>query len=136
MVSIGVMVMKDGAILLGKRKGATGSGEWGLPGGHLEHGETFEEGVLRELDEEVGISVQNIRPLCVANVQRYLPKHYVYHGFVADWLDGEPILKEPNKCEGWAWYKIDHLPEGNGLIPDLCLKAFKSGGFQYYPLVK
>ena len=136
MVSIGVMILKDGAVLLGKRKGVTGAGEWGFPGGHLENGETFEDGVARELEEEVGIRVQNIRPLCVANIQRYLPKHYAYHGFLADWLSGEPILKEPEKCEGWNWYGLDELPEGAMLIPELCVEAYKSGGFKYFPLVK
>jgi len=27
-------------------------------------------------------------------------------------FDGEPILKEPDKCEGWAWYNLNNFPRG------------------------
>lgn len=135
LVSIGVMVLKDGAVLMGKRKSSLGLGEWGFPGGHLEHGETLEQGVLRELDEEVGIHVTGIRLLCVANVQRYLPRQYVYHGFLAEWQQGDPVLKEPDKCEGWGWYDLKCLPEGDRPIPDLCIEAYRAGGFKYHPCI-
>ncbi|MCA9327773.1 NUDIX domain-containing protein, partial [Candidatus Saccharibacteria bacterium] len=42
-VGIGVFIIKDGQILLGRRKGSHGKGEYALPGGHLENGESFEE---------------------------------------------------------------------------------------------
>lgn len=45
----------------------------------------------------------------------------------ADWVSGEPELKEPHKCDGWAWYDIDNLPEP--LIPGdkVYLEALKTG---------
>ncbi len=39
-VGLGVLIFKDGKVLLGKRKGAHGEGTWCPPGGHLEFGET------------------------------------------------------------------------------------------------
>jgi ADP-ribose pyrophosphatase YjhB (NUDIX family) len=36
-VGVGVMVLKNGKVLIGKRKGAHGAGEWAWPGGHLEY---------------------------------------------------------------------------------------------------
>ena len=42
-VGVGVMVFKDGKILLAKRKGSHGAGEYAFPGGHLEFGESFEQ---------------------------------------------------------------------------------------------
>ena len=50
-----IFLIKDDAILLGKRKNCYAEGMWALPGGHLEHGKSIRECVIRELKEELGI---------------------------------------------------------------------------------
>lgn len=110
-VGVGVMVFKDGKILLGKRKGSHGEGEYAFPGGHLEHMESFEDCAKRETLEETGVSVKNVRFQFLYNMKKYAPKHYVHIGLAADWEEGDPVVKEPEKCEGWAWYGLDELPE-------------------------
>jgi len=110
-VGIGVMVMKDEKVLLGKRKGSHGEGEYAFPGGHLEYMESFEDCVLREIKEECGIEIANIRFQFLSNEMHYAPKHYVHIGLVADWKGGEPQLLEPEKCESWGWYNLDNLPQ-------------------------
>jgi 8-oxo-dGTP diphosphatase len=60
-VGVGVMVLKNGKVLIGKRKGAHGAGEWAWPGGHLEYMESFEDCARREVMEETGIEIHNIR---------------------------------------------------------------------------
>ena len=60
-VGIGVFVVRDGKFLLGKRKNAHGEGTWCLVGGHLEYGESWEDCVRREIAEEIGVKVKNIR---------------------------------------------------------------------------
>lgn len=99
-------------LLLGQRKGSHGAGEFATPGGHLEHGESFEWGALNELTEECGdeIGVTHPRFLCVTNLREYLPKHYTDIGMLSFWIDGEPWLMEPEKCLGWDWYPVDSLP--------------------------
>ena len=109
-VGIGILIFKDGKILLGKRKGSNGEGEFAFPGGHLEYMESFKDCAERELAEECGVKVKNIRFQLLANVVAYAPKHYVHIGLIADWESGEPKLLEPAKCELWAWYNIDELP--------------------------
>ena len=47
-VGVGVMILKDGEILLGKRKGSHGEGEYAFPGGHLEYMESFSDCAKRE----------------------------------------------------------------------------------------
>ena len=47
-VGIGIFLLKDNSILLGRRNNSHGEGEYALPGGHLELHETFEDCVLRE----------------------------------------------------------------------------------------
>ncbi len=109
-VGVGVMIWKDGKILLGKRKNSHGAGEYSFTGGHIEHGESFEECVRRETREEAGIEIKNIRFLHVANVLSYPPHHFVNVSFIADWESGVPRVCEPEKCESWDWYDINDLP--------------------------
>lgn len=110
-VGIGIMIFKEGKILLGKRKGSHGSGEYAFPGGHLEYMEGFEECARREIDEEVGIKVSNIRFQYLANIKDYAPKHYVHVGLTADWESGEPQVLEPEKLESWSWHDMNDLPQ-------------------------
>lgn len=111
-VGVGVMILKDGKVLMSKRKGSHGAGDYGFPGGHLEYMESFEDCAVRETREECGIEIKNIRFLCVENVTKYAPKHYLYIGLVADWASGEPVTLEPEKAEKWEWFDMDNLPEG------------------------
>ncbi len=110
-VGIGVMILKDGKVLLGKRKGSHGEGEYSFPGGHLEYMESFEDCARREIAEECGIKVKNIRFQLLANVTKYAPKHYVHIGMIADYKSGKPKVLEPEKCESWDWYSMDDLPQ-------------------------
>ena len=110
-VGIGVMIFKDKRILLGKRTGSHGEGEYAFPGGHLDYLETIEDCAKRETFEETGIEIENIRFQFLANVRKYKPKHYLHIGVVADYKSGEVQLKEPDKCEKWDWYSLDNLPK-------------------------
>lgn len=57
-VGLGLYILNDrGQVLLGLRKAKHGEGTWCPPGGHLEYGESFEEGAVREAFEETGIRV-------------------------------------------------------------------------------
>jgi 8-oxo-dGTP diphosphatase len=112
-LGIGIFVRKDHRILLGKRKSKThGNGEWSLPGGHLEKWESFEECCSREVFEETGLSIKNIRKLGFTNdLFPDADLHYVTLYFTADYAGGELINKEPLKCERWEWFEVNNLPE-------------------------
>jgi 8-oxo-dGTP diphosphatase len=110
-VGVGVMIWKDGKVLLHKRKGSHGAGEFSWPGGHLEFGESFEECAKRETMEEAGIEIENVQFLRLLNMKDYKDKHYVDIGMIADWKSGVPQIMEPSKCESWGWYNPAHLPE-------------------------
>ncbi|MDO8601840.1 MAG: NUDIX domain-containing protein [bacterium] len=109
-VGIGVMIIKDGKVLLGKRKGSHGGGEYAWPGGHMEYMESFADCARREVMEETGMTIKNIRFLRLMNLKDYAPKHYCDIGLLADWESGEPEIKEPDRIEGWGWYDMDDLP--------------------------
>src|ERR1044071_3901117 len=108
-VGIGVAIFKFDKVLLGKRKGSHGEGEWGLPGGSMEPFESFIETAQRELAEEIGtdLKVQDLEVVSIINLVDYAPKHYIDVGIVANYVSGEPILMEPDKCEEWAWFRMD-----------------------------
>lgn len=126
-VGVGVFILKDGKVLLGKRKGAFAAGVYGGTGGHMEYMESFEECAKRETREEAGIEIENIRFLCLSNFKTYAPKHYVDVGLVADWKSGEPQNLEPNKRENWHWYNLDELPEPLIEIEKKYIEAYKTG---------
>jgi len=114
LVGMGVLVMRQGMVLLGKRLGSHGAGYFAAPGGHIEFGESFEHAARREVREETGLEIENLRLLTVGN---YLfsrtngDRHYIDVDFACESPAGEVILKEPDKCEGWQWYELDQLPE-------------------------
>jgi 8-oxo-dGTP diphosphatase len=58
MVGVGGVVIDDGRALLIRRAGPPLEGQWSIPGGMLEVGETLEQGVARELAEETGLQVK------------------------------------------------------------------------------
>jgi 8-oxo-dGTP diphosphatase len=58
-VGVGAILVCDGKILLEERKNEPGRGKWSVPGGIVELGETLEETVIRETEEETGLVVDD-----------------------------------------------------------------------------
>lgn len=110
-VGLGVMIYKNGRVLLGKRKGSHGAGEYASPGGSMEFGESINKAAKREVLEETGIRIKNIKFLFFANLRKYPGKHWLHIQLRADWLSGTPEVKEPQKCESWDWYSPKKIPK-------------------------
>lgn len=114
-VGVGVAIIDyvDGKahVLLGKRKGSHGEGEWAFPGGHMEYMESFEDAAHRELIEEIGpsVSVTNMEVCSVTNLKSYAPKHYIDIGMTCRFISGDIKTMEPDKVESWQWVAIDQL---------------------------
>lgn len=111
-IGVNIFVLKDGKLLLGKRKNTAGDGQWGLPGGHLEFGETVRECAVRELKEETDLDAEELEFVGVVD-QAHRPdgRHYIHFGFVATKYSGEMSNPEPGKCEALEWFDADSLPE-------------------------
>lgn len=110
-IGLAVIVKKDNKVLIGKRKDIAGHDTWGFPGGHLEFGETPEEGVKREVLEETDLKIKNIKLATITNDIRkeFKHNHYVTLFFTADYKSGDVINKEPHKCSEWKWIAWDFL---------------------------
>jgi 8-oxo-dGTP diphosphatase len=105
------IINKEGKVLLGKRKGSHAAGDWATPGGHLEVGENWEQCAQREIKEETGIEIKNIRLGTVTNdIFEKSGKHYITLNMLAEYVSGEPRVLEPEKCEKWEWFDWDDLP--------------------------
>lgn len=125
-VGIGVFVIKNDKILLGKRKNAHGEGDWSLPGGHLEFNESWESCASREIMEETGVVIKNISFGTVTNdIFHAEKKHYITIFMISDYDSGEVRIMEPEKCEEWRWFKWSKLPKPLFLpIENLIKKKF------------
>lgn len=110
-VGLSDLIIREGKVLLGKRKAVIGDAAWAPPGGHLEYGESVEECAMRELKEETGLIAKKIIRGPYTNTL-IAPKnqHYVTLFVIITDFEGEVECLEPHKCEGWHWFDIDNLP--------------------------
>lgn len=127
-VGIGVMVFKEGKVLMGKRNSGDVAGKYIFPGGKLEYLESLEECARRETREEAGIEIKNLLFLQLRNELDYAPKHhYINIGFVAEWESGEARVMEPDKFDSWGWYPLDKLPTPLFEATPFYIEAYKTG---------
>jgi len=111
-IGVAVIVVRGNRVLLGQRKGSHGAGGWQFPGGHLEFNESIETCAKREVWEETGLSIENIRFGPYTNdVFKAERKHYVTLFVIADSNPGTAEAKEPDKCERWDWFEWARFPE-------------------------
>lgn len=112
-VGLGVIVVKDYKVLLGKRLSSSHSpGVWQFAGGHLEFGESFEDCARREVKEETGIDIKNVHFVSATNdIYPEENKHYITVFMIADYQSGELKVMEPDKAEKWDWYNWDQMPQ-------------------------
>lgn len=124
---VGVMIWKDNKIILGKRKGSHGDGEFSMPGGHIEFGESFKDCAIRETKEEAGINIKNIKFLGVANIFQYEERQDVLINFTSDWESGVEITNPNERIGEWAWYSLDELPSPLFYPTAILIDSYKKG---------
>lgn len=109
-IGVNVFILnKDNQLLLGKRR-VVGEGEWGLPGGHLEQGETIADCAKRELLEETGLEFREIKLVNIVNAHKRQEDHRIQIGVEASGIHGNLELKEPDKCYEWKYFSLNELP--------------------------
>ena len=106
-VGVGAIILHPGEILLEQRGNEPARGQWTIPGGVMELGESVEEAVRRETKEETGLTVNSIRLIDVVD-QVHLDKegrieyHYVIIDYVCKVAPGEPQAASDAKSIKWV----------------------------------
>ncbi len=108
-VCVGAVVILEGRILLVRRGRGAAQGEWSVPGGRVEWGETLAEAVVRELAEETGMAGA-CGPL-IGWVERIDDEHhFVIFDFAVVPLDDAPPRAGDDAAEV-AWVPLGELTE-------------------------
>ena len=114
-VAVGAVVIDDDRILLVRRAKAPSEGEWAIPGGSVELGETLRKAAECEVLEETGVTIQ-AKDLVYTfeSIQRDdhggIRFHYIILDYLADYLDGEPEPRDDALDARWvATSQIDQL---------------------------
>lgn len=105
----------EGKILMQQRKYPYG--RWGLPGGLMELGEAAEDTARREVFEETGMHLGNLKLLGVYSGQNYLCRaangdeyYTVVISYIADEYSGEPMVHDDESLQ-FRWFDPLKLPE-------------------------
>ncbi|MFK8054169.1 MAG: 8-oxo-dGTP diphosphatase MutT [Woeseiaceae bacterium] len=104
-VAAGILVRDGHALIAQRPAGSHGEQFWEFPGGKVEPGETASQALLRELREEIGVSIQSAEP--ALQISHQYEKHHVDLDFflVLKW-SGDPCGREGQKID---WCSIDAL---------------------------
>jgi len=86
---VGVVCIRGEDVLLIQRGTAPRKGEWSIPGGRIEDGETEAEASLRELTEETAVSAELLTKITALDAD-FEGFHYRLHDYLARWVSGEP----------------------------------------------
>ena len=115
-------------VLLGKRKNAFASGEYGIPSGHMENGETFTQAAIREFLEETGNTIKE-DSLKLFSISNYIIKEwnrqYITFDFVITVPSDSIKTMEQDKNEGWKWYDAYNLPSPLHFVAERTINQYK-----------
>ena len=113
-VGVGVAIFeKDGKIFLMQRgkKSQNEIAAWALPGGKVEFGQTLKETAIREIREELGVTITITGQVpCYDHILPEENQHWVTTIFTATITEGVPTIQEPDKCSACGWFSFDKLP--------------------------
>ena len=105
-VGVGAVIVQDGQIVLIKRRYEPLAGQWSLPGGRLELGETLQAGVAREMLEETGLEIEvgpviEVFDRIFLDEERQVRFHYVLIDYLCRPLGG--VLRAGSDVDDAVW---------------------------------
>jgi len=119
-------------VLLIKRGGEPYKGEWALPGGFVNEGETFKQAAIRELSEETGLEIDNtIAFVQIADKPGRDPRGWTISGVFAynfcAW--DRPEVKASDDAVDYKWFDVNKLPKLAFDHRDILISYFDGKGY-------
>jgi mutator protein MutT len=105
-----LLLRKDDQVLLAMKKRGFGAGRWNGVGGKLDEGETVEQALVRECQEEIGVtptSYTAVAELDFIQDAEVDPWHMYVYAYIADDWEGEPTESEEMAPK---WYTVGDIP--------------------------
>lgn len=111
------IILKENKVLMMLRQNKFDSNLYSLPGGCLEHEESVVAGAIREIKEEVNLTVEAAGLKVVSVMHRITPSdwHSTEFVLVCHRFSGEPKIMEPDKCSDLQWFPLGKLPQNISL---------------------
>lgn len=113
-VGVGGVIIDDGRVVLIRRKYEPLAGQWSLPGGTLELGESLEAGVAREMREETGLEVEvgavvDVFDRILLDAERRVQYHFVLVDYLCRPVGG--VLQAGSDVDDAVWVRPEALTE-------------------------
>jgi mutator protein MutT len=132
LLGVGAIIVRDEQILLVRRSNPPMQGEWSIPGGLVETGETTREAIIREVREETGLEIEIVKlaevfERIVRDRDSRVQYHYVLIDYVCRATTGE--AHAASDVSEVRWVNTDRL-EKLAVAPETCeviRKALHSG---------
>lgn len=106
-----LFLRRDDEILLAMKKRGFGAGKWNGVGGKLEPGECLEQALVRECEEEIGVTPTSWRAVgeldFVQDAETNDPWHMYVYAYISDSWEGEPSESDEMRPK---WFAIDDIP--------------------------
>lgn len=130
LVGVGVVVIRDGRVLLVRRGKPPGKGSWAIPGGLVKLGETLRKAAEREIAEETGLHIKAGEPVYTFDIvhrdrQGRVQYHYVIVDLRAEYVSGQ--IRPADDVDDAGWFApaelagIEISPHTLGLLKKLGL---------------
>lgn len=137
-LGVGVVVRREGRLLLGRREKAGEPASWALPGGTLEAGESFEQAALRELAEETGLHAGSAAVFALGLTPLDGGGTAWTAGLVTDDVTGDPEVLATHEFTTLAWFDPCALPDPlfgpTRFVLDVLMRTDNHAGIASYTL--